>query len=210
MVLLVASYGGLKWWQQRQVHKAGATGGLEFTGPKLEEFELTERSGAPFRSRDMLGRIWVTTFFFSSCPGPCERLNSSIRYLHNLEEFKEVVWVSITVDPDHDTLPRLRKYADRFQADPERWLFCRAELDYVKRVGSDFMRLPVTWRGHNEYAVVIDQAGKIRGMYDASSLSQTEKLRALILKCLAEAPADSHDSSPDELADAHHQQAAAG
>ena len=210
MVLLVASYGGLKWWQVQRVHEGGTTGGLEFTGPPLEEFELIERSGAPFRSQGMLGKVWVTTFFFSSCPGPCERLNSSIRYLHNLEELKDVVWVSITVDPDHDTLPRLRKYADRFQADPQRWIFCRADLDYVKRVGRDFFSLPVTWQGHNEYAVVIDQAGKIRGMYDASSLSQTEKLRLLILKCLAEDLAKSKDSSPGEPANADEQQAVVG
>ena len=161
-------------------------GGIELVGPPLEQFELTERSGQPFRSQDMLGKVWVSTFFFTTCPGACPRLNANIKYLNSLEELNEVIWVSITVDPDHDTLPVLREYADRFQADPERWLFCRGELDYIKRVGQDIMKLPVSWKGHQDYAVVVDRQGKVRGMFDATSRNQSERLRTLLLKCLAE------------------------
>lgn len=186
MVLLVASYGGWKWYQVDQFQQAQATGGIEFSGPPLEDFELTERSGQPFRSDEMLGKVWVTTFFFATCPGNCERLNTSIKYLNSLEELKDVTWVSISVDPDTDTLPELQKYADRFQADSKRWLFCRGDFDYVKRVGVEVMKQPITWKGHNEMAVVIGKSGEIRGMYDASRLSQAEKLRELLVECLAE------------------------
>lgn len=186
MVVVVASYGGWKWWQVQQYQASRSSGGVEYVGPPLEEFELTERSGKPFRSHEMLGKVWVTTFFFSTCPGACPRLNANIKYLNSLEELQEVVWVSITVDPDTDTLPVLREYADRYEADPERWLFCRADLKYIQRVGEDFLKLPVTWRGHKDYAVVIDKTGKVRGMYDATSHRQSEKLRLLLLKCLEE------------------------
>ncbi len=186
MVLLVASYGGWKWYQVDQFQKSQAVGGIKVTGPPLEEFELTERNGQTFRSSEMLGKVWVTTFFFATCPGNCERLNTSIKYLNSLEELKEVTWVSITVDPNTDTLPELQKYADRFQADSERWLFCRGEFDYIKRVGAEVMKQPITWKGHNEMAVVIGKSGEIRGMYDASRTSQAELLRKLLVECLAE------------------------
>ena len=186
MVVLVASYGGWKWYQVQQFERDRAAGGLEFTGPPLEEFELTERSGQPFRSSEMVGKVWVTTFFFATCPGACPRLNANIKYLNNLEELQGVTWVSITVDPNNDTLPVLQEYAKNYQADPERWLFCRADLNYIKRIGSDYFKLPVSWKGHNEMAVVVDKAGKIRGMYDATRKSQSEKLRKLLLECLAE------------------------
>lgn len=186
MVVIAASYGGWTWWRVQQHEASQAGGGISFNGPPLEEFELTERSGEPFRSRDMLGKVWVTTFFFASCPGNCPRLNANIKYLNSLEELQEVTWVSITVDPNADTLPVLKEYADRFLADPERWLFCRGDLGYIKRVGKDIFGLPVNWKGHNEYAVVTDKFGKVRGMYDASSTSQSKKLTALLIECLAE------------------------
>jgi len=188
LVLVGASYGGWKWWQVEQFRARGGTqgGGIQVEGPPLEEFELTECSGQPFRSRDMLGKVWVTTFFFTSCPGACPRLNANIHYLNSLKELHDVVWVSITVDPDTDTLPVLRAYAEKMQADPKRWLFCRGDLDYVTRVGQDFMKLQLGWKGHQDYAVVVDRQGEVRGMFDATSHSQSLRLRTLLLKCLAE------------------------
>jgi protein SCO1/2 len=206
IVLLGAGYGGWTWWQVEQFQSSHEVGGLEFEGPPLEEFELTERSGKPFRSGDMLGRVWVTTFFFATCPGTCPRLNANIKHLNSLEELKDVIWVSITVDPDTDTLPKLREYADRFSADPERWLFCRGEFNYVRRVGKEFLKVDVSWRGHADYAVVIDRQGNIRGMYDVGRTSQIEKLRVLLLKCLKE---DDAPSTVETVEDSQQEQSAA-
>ncbi|QEG36973.1 SCO family protein [Bythopirellula goksoeyrii] len=188
MVLFVGSYGIWTWYKVHQIEAERSVGGIQFDGPPLEEFELTERSGEPFRSEAMKGKVWVTTFFFASCPGQCPRLNANIKFLHDKPELEDVTWVSITVDPDNDTLEVLSEYADRYKADPERWLFCTGDFDYIKRVGEDIMKMPVSWRGHKDYAVVIDRAGKVRGMYDATSISQSEKLRKLLLECLAEDP----------------------
>ena len=206
MVLLGASYGGWKWWQVQQFQASRELGGLEFEGPPLEEFELIERSGQPFRSRDMLGKVWVTTFFFATCQGTCPRLNANIQHFNTMEELQDVTWVSITVDPDTDTLPKLREYAERFSADPERWLFCRGDFNYVRRIGQDFMNVDISWRGHKDYAVVIDREGKIRGMYDVYRLSQLEKLRVLILRCLKE---DGPTSDAETVEDSQQERSAA-
>ncbi len=209
MVLVGTGYAGWKLWQVDQYQASRAEGGLEFEGPPLEEFELTERSGEPFRSAEMKGKVWVATFFFATCPGTCPRLNANIKYLNSLEELEDITWVSITVDPDTDTLPKLREYADSFQADPNRWLFCRGDFNYIRRIGEDFMNVDISWRGHKDYAVVIDRNGNVRGMYDAYRTSQVEKLRVLLLKLLdeeaekptgestAEPSADSSDSEAD-------------
>ncbi len=190
MVLFLGAYGGWKWYQVnervREFEASREVGGIMFDGPPLEEFELTERSGETFSSADMQGKVWVTSFFFASCPGQCPRLNANIKHLHDLPELRDVTWVSITVDPDNDTLEVLQDYANRYQADPQRWLFLRGPFDYIKRVGEDIMKLEVTWRGHKDYAIVIDRAGKVRGMFDATSISQSKKLRLLLLDCLAE------------------------
>jgi len=190
MVVLAISYMGWKWYQVQQFEANRSVGGIELSGPPLEEFELPERSGKIFRSADMEGKVWVTTFFFSTCPGPCARLNARIKYMHDQEDLQGVTWVSITVDPKTDTLEVLQEYADKFSADPTRWLFCRGDLKYIKRIGKDIMKLPVTWQGHNESAVVIDQKGKVRGMYDVTSLSQSKKLELLLRQCLAEEPTE--------------------
>jgi cytochrome oxidase Cu insertion factor (SCO1/SenC/PrrC family) len=191
LAVLVAfgmAYGGWKWWSVRQFEMSrGQAIPTSATGPPLKEFELTERSGAPLRSSEMRGRVWVVTYFFTTCPGSCIRLNQNIRQMHNLPELKDVTWVSITCDPDTDTVEALRKYAELMKADPERWLFCRAELEYTKQVALG-MNLYLAMKTHHDDAVVLDKTGKIRGMFDATSTSDCERLRTMLLKCLEEQP----------------------
>jgi len=192
-VFLAMLYGGFKWWQVRQYElERGQAISATALGPPLTEFELTERSGAPFRSAEMRGRVWVAAYFFTTCPGSCIRLNENIQFMHNLPELKDVTWVNITCDPDTDTLEALRDYADRWQADPERWLFCRAQLDYTERVALG-MNLFLSYKGHQDRVVVIDKAGKIRGLIDATSKHECQRLHTMLLKCLEEKP-------PHELA----------
>jgi cytochrome oxidase Cu insertion factor (SCO1/SenC/PrrC family) len=190
---LAMLYGGYKWWQVRQFEIArGQAVPTSTVGPPLTEFELDERSGEPFRSADMRGRVWVATYFFTTCPGSCIRLNENIQFMHNLPELADVTWVSITCDPDNDTLEVLSDYADRWQADPERWKFCRADLDYTQRVARG-MKLRLSYKGHQDRVVVLDKSGNIRGMFDATSKSDCQRLRTMLLELLDEKP-------PHELA----------
>jgi protein SCO1 len=185
-VLFVAAYGAWKWWQVSQFEMSrGDAIPMAAVGPPLTEFELTERSGEPFRSADMKGRVWVVTYFFASCPGSCIRLNQNIQFMNGLPDIEDVVWVSITCDPANDTIEVLSEYADRWNADPERWLFCRADLEYLQRVALG-MNVALYRQGHQDYAIVIDKTGKIRGMFDASSKSQCERMHKVLLECLEE------------------------
>jgi len=189
-VMLAMAYGGWKWWQVTQFELArGQAIPPSLTGPQLTEFELTERSGKPFRTTDMKGKVWVATYFFTTCPGNCIRLNQNIQRLQNLPELKDVTWVNITCDPDTDTLEALRKYAERWEADPERWLFCRGDLDYTQRVAKG-MNLYLARKGHQDYAIVMDKAGKIRGEFDATSKHDCDRLQSLLIQLQNEEPHD--------------------
>lgn len=187
-VLVAMLFGLWKWYQVRQwqIAKSDAIP-ASLVGPPLTEFELTERSGKPFRSLDMRGRVWVASYFFTTCPGQCLRLNANIQVLSNLPELKDVTWVSITCDPDTDTLPALQAYADRWKADPNRWLFCRADLDYTQRVAKG-MNLYLSLKGHQDYAIVIDKHGKVRNVYDGTSASESARLHTKLLELLKEEP----------------------
>lgn len=190
-VLVAALFGAWKWYQvqQWQIAKSDAIP-ASMVGPPLTEFTLTERSGKPFNSVDMHGRVWVASYFFTTCPGQCLRLNSNIQVLSNTPDLKDVIWVSITCDPDTDTVEALRAYADRWKADPERWLFCRADLEYTQRVAKG-MKIYLSLKGHQDYAIVIDKQGKIRGVFDGTSESQCKRLHNLLIECLNEkAPQD--------------------
>jgi cytochrome oxidase Cu insertion factor (SCO1/SenC/PrrC family) len=186
LVMFGMAYGGWTWWRVTKFESESGQA-IADIGPPLTEFELTERSCEPFRSVDMKGKVWVVTYFFTTCPGECIRLNRNIQVMHNLPELKDVTWVSITCDPDTDSVEVLSKYADALQADPVRWLFARADLDYTQRVASG-MKLFLNRKGHQNYAIVIDKAGNIRGMFDGTSTTDCERMKKLLVKLEAESP----------------------
>jgi cytochrome oxidase Cu insertion factor (SCO1/SenC/PrrC family) len=185
-VLLAGLYGGFKWYQVERSRPVRVESS-EINLPPLEEFELTMSDGKTFRSADMKGKVWVVSFFFSTCPGTCAKHNANIKYMTGLDEIAEVDWVSVTVDPVTDTLPVLAEYAQRMNADPQQWIFCRGELDYVQRVADDILKLGgVTYKSHNDYAVIIDKNGEIADMFDSLSSQECDGAVETLKKCLAE------------------------
>src|SRR5438093_8598361 len=96
----------------------------------VADFSLIERSGQKGCRADLLGKVWVAAFIFTRCAGPCTQVSGSMAHLqHDLAGAPGVVLVSFTVDPEYDRPQVLQKYAARFQADPERWLFLTGERE---------------------------------------------------------------------------------
>ena len=104
-------------------------------------FELTERDGSSFAKSNMLGKINVVNFFFTSCQGPCPIMAGNMSVLYKAFETDErVQLVSISVDPATDSLPLLREYAQRQGVTDNRWLFVRGEqADIIQISEKQFM-----------------------------------------------------------------------
>jgi protein SCO1/2 len=190
-VLLAGLYGGWKLWTHAAPRDDEPLGTIEFSQDEaepLEGFELTRSTGEPFRSVDLRGEVWVASFFFTTCPGSCFKLNTNIQLLQNDEAIRDVKWVSITVDPATDTPEALARYAESFRADPDRWYFLRGDMPYVRRVGRDLFKLPVEYKQHADYGVVIDRAGQVRGIFNINSNRERERMKEMLAELLAEPP----------------------
>lgn len=132
----------------------------------LKEFELTERSGKSIKSEDLRGEPYIACFFFSTCPGSCTRQSNRMQLLQSKFKGKPIKFVSISVDPEIDTPEVLSAYADKFQADKERWLFLTGPLDYIIKVGTEkFFLGGVEKRGHPDRFCLVNAEGDVVGSY---------------------------------------------
>jgi protein SCO1/2 len=154
----------------------------------LSEFQLVEQDGQPFDAHRLKGRVWVASFFFTRCAGSCWLLNQSLKSLHDDEVLRDVLFVSISCDPENDTLDALAEYAQRLRADPKRWFFCRGNMDEVRRIGQSVMKLLVEQQTHSDRAVLFDRAGKVRGTFLLTDPKQVAMLRQLLVVCSKEPP----------------------
>jgi protein SCO1/2 len=87
------------------------------------EFQFQERSGRTVRDTDLFDRVCIVSFIFTRCPLSCPRISGVMNGLQERLAKTNVLLVSISVDPDHDTPSVLTEYAARFGASGDRWWF---------------------------------------------------------------------------------------
>jgi protein SCO1/2 len=147
---------------------------------EITPFALTERSGKPVSNADLAGKVWVASFVFTRCSGPCPSVTATMARLQSdldLASRSDLRLVTFTVDPDRDTPDELKKYADHFRAHPDRWLFLTGGEDEIHRLAKDGFKLGVTRStdpnpppgqefDHSTFLVVVDKEGKIRDHFD--------------------------------------------
>ena len=88
----------------------------------LPDFSLTERSGKTVTRADLMGKVNVVDFIFTSCASQCPQVTAQMVKIQSfaLPRWKNVQLVSLTVDPERDTPEALTEYARGYSADPAR------------------------------------------------------------------------------------------
>jgi cytochrome oxidase Cu insertion factor (SCO1/SenC/PrrC family) len=155
----------------------------------LDSFELTERSGKKFNTDDMAGKVWAASFFFADCPGECHKQNLAIAQLQKEFGPEGVVFVSISVNPERDTVARLREHAPKYTKSEDQWLFLTGDMDYIRRVGAEYFGVPVDKGTHGSRLILVDKWGDIRGYHSTNGAVYPEEyaaIRPALKKLLAE------------------------
>jgi cytochrome oxidase Cu insertion factor (SCO1/SenC/PrrC family) len=117
--------------------------GLQVFGT-LPEFSLTERDRRQVTRADLLGKVWVANFIYTTCTDTCPLQSARMAALQrDLSGDRDVRFLSITVDPRRDTPAVLAKYAARYEADRERWWFLTGDKRAIYALIQEGFRLSV-------------------------------------------------------------------
>ena len=149
----------------------------------LPEFSLTSDKNTPLSKEDLLGKVWVADFIFTSCGGPCPQMTRSMAGLaERLSLYPEVTFVSVSVDPETDTPEVLTAYGEKFGADPDRWHFLTGELSDIQALAVEGFMIgsvddPVI---HSTKFCLVDKAGQIRGYFTGTDEVELNALEAAI------------------------------
>ncbi len=92
---------------------------------KVKDMHFTNQLGKQVSLSDLHGKVLVIDFFFTRCPSICPGLARNMKKLQDsfVENDSIVQFISISVDPEHDSVPRLREFADRFNVNHDTWWF---------------------------------------------------------------------------------------
>jgi protein SCO1/2 len=175
---------GLLWYLQRQVEPQA-----DLYGP-MPTFQLTDQDGLPFSSDQLKGRTVIFTFIYTNCPDICPLLTQHMRTVQKQLATdgllgKDVVLVSISVDPERDTPTVLKEYAAKYGADTQTWHFLTGDLTQVREVvvkgfltgveadphgGMNMGGTQDYNVAHSGKIVIVDKQGQIRAYHDSADL----------------------------------------
>jgi protein SCO1/2 len=152
---------------------------------ELPQFSLLDEEGKPFARTDMVGRVWIADFVFTSCADACPRLQAKMKKLQDRlvppEQGGGIALLSISVDPERDTPAKLKQYGDIFGARRGLWRSLTGPQKEVERTvvqgfHTAMAKVPRDNADphleafdimHGERLVLVDRQGRIRGFYEA-------------------------------------------
>ena len=144
-------------------------------------FALTNQNGSAASLADLRGQVWVADIIFTRCPGPCLKMTRQMKELQDaLPPASQVKLVTLTTDPEFDTPPVLRAYADRFQADTNRWMFLTGTKQEIAKLAIGSLKLTAVAKKpeerespqdlfvHSTLFVVADKQARLRGVFETT------------------------------------------
>jgi protein SCO1/2 len=159
----------------------------------IADFAFVNQVGDTIRKEDMAGKIYVADFFFTTCPTICPVMKKEM--LRVYEQFKgepNFRILSHSIDPTHDTQAVLMDYAEKLGVpNAATWNFLTGDQEKIFEIGQTSY-LTTTMADdmepggflHSGAFLLVDQQGRIRGVYDGTKTEQVDRLLADIPKLL--------------------------
>lgn len=155
----------------------------------VADFSFTDQNGQQSGSAQWDDRIVVANFFFTTCPVICPKMTRNLTRVQNAVDKNSVLINSISVDPEKDSAERLKWYESRFAIRGTNWKLLTGDKKNIYRLArNSFMVVATDGDGgpedfiHSEKLILIDRLKRIRGYYDGTSETETNKLIADIKK----------------------------
>ena len=153
---------------------------------KIPDFSFTNQDGKNITHKTFEDKIYVTDFFFTTCPGICPRMTKNMDIIQ--QEFikdSSVLLLSHSVTPTIDSVAQLKKYAIDKNID-KNWHLVTGDKKEIYNLGRQayFVEEDLgTPKGiddflHTENFVLVDKNKHIRGIYNGLNRNAVQQLIA--------------------------------
>ena len=161
----------------------------------IPPFKFVNQDGDSITDKNYEGKIYVADYFFTTCKTICpkmaselQRVQSGFAYTNGLVQI-----LSHTVNPEDDSVPVLKAYADMVHADAKMWNFVTGDKKQLYDIArSGYLVNALEGDGgpddfiHSELFVLVDKEKHIRGIYDGTNIKEVNNLLDDIKVLIAE------------------------
>jgi protein SCO1 len=149
---------------------------------RVDNFTLQDQNDRPLSRQDLMGKIWIADFIYTTCPDQCPMMSRAMQVIQGLVPKKAPVHlVSVSVDPKRDTPPVMAQYAQKYHSEPGRWSFLTGKEADILELTKSFqlpapVQAPKNLIDHSQQLVLVDARSRIRGYYDGTNELEVKRL----------------------------------
>jgi len=151
---------------------------------KVRNFHFTNQLGEKRSLHDLHGKVIVIDFFFTRCPSICPGLACNMKRLQDsfVKNDSIVQFISISVDPEHDSVPQLRRFADRYNINHDTWWMVSGDKKETYEFALKELKASIADPGidtafiHTENFFLLDSNFIVRGWYNGFDTVKQAKL----------------------------------
>lgn len=168
------------------------------TFEEVPSFSFKNEKGQWLTNKDLLGKVYVLDFFFTSCPSICPVMTNNLKLVENVfQSNPNFAIISITIDPKRDQMETLSDYKESHAITMKNWHFLTGKQEDIYQFSNEGFKL---YAGENESAAggfehsglfaLVDKKGFIRSrtvkvgdfenpikFYDGTNLEDVQKIK---------------------------------
>ena len=153
---------------------------------QVPSFSLTNSDGSVITEKQLDNKISIVSFIFTQCEGACPIMSENMSILQErFASSNDILFLSITTDPDYDTLEVLNEYSSNY-SNKNNWYFLRGNIIDVIELSEKgfFLSAALLPAGHSTRLVLVDKQLNIRKYYEGTIESNIFELQSDIVTLL--------------------------
>jgi protein SCO1 len=173
-----------------------------FRNPRMNPISVVQpwtflnQDGKPVTESISSGKVTAVNYFFTTCPVVCPKMMGNLKPVYEaFKDEKDFLMLSFTSDPEVDSVPVLKRFADSLSVNTDKWVFLTGRKDslyntarysyriddpknFVTRIEDDFL--------HTQFIALVNKKGEVVKIYDGIKPSEMSEMEAEIKKLLKE------------------------
>lgn len=165
-------------------HQADAKGDSLYHS--IPDYVFINEQGDTITQKITEGKVYVSDFFFSTCPTICPIMKSQmLRVYEKYADNDDFIILSHSINPRYDTPEVLKSYKEKLGVDSPKWQFLTgtetnvydlAQNHYLTSALEDSTAIEEGGFIHSGAFVLVDKNKHIRGIYDGTKEKEVDKL----------------------------------
>jgi protein SCO1 len=148
----------------------------------IQNFSFKNQYGETVTNKTTDGKIYIADFFFATCQNICPAMSAQLTRLQDSIKNDDILILSHTVNPEHDTIEVLLAYAGRYKAIKDKWHFLTGSKKEINELAEKSYFVTAQDDGtpegfvHSEKFLLVDKYRRLRGVYDGTDSLQVDLL----------------------------------